>query len=129
MDWRDWQDWLDWKDEQYWQSAGWADFGYPKLPFESSGGSILVPWDAIWMVQGFLGHPMGRFGFQTWIFIDLGWILGPSRGSLGDPWDDLVVNRGAQMVENERKVAAQDGAITKTVIRLLPRWPNVAPIV
>ena len=71
---------------------------------------------------------MGRFGVQIWIFIDLGWILGPSRGPLGDPWDDLVVNRGAQMVENERKIAAQDGAITKTVIRLLPRWPNVAPI-
>ena len=77
------------------------------------------------MVQGLPGASHGTLWGPG---LDLGWILALSGDPLGDPWGDLVVNRGAQIEENEGKVAAQEGARTKSVIRLLPRWPNVAPI-
>ena len=122
--WQDWQDWLT-------GGTGKIDFGIPETAWCQLEGLEVPFWypgTPFGWSRDYLGHPTGRFGVQTWIFIDLGWIFGFSRLSLGDPWRELVMNQGAQIEENERKAAAQEGARTKSVIRLLPRWPNVAPV-
>ena len=69
-DWQDWQDWQDLQDWQDWQSAVKGDFGHPNLYFWGPGGSILVPWDILFVIWCPLDHPMDYLGVQIWILID-----------------------------------------------------------
>ena len=71
---------------------------------------------------------MGRFGVQSGILMDWGWIWGSSWESLGDLWVHLLAIWGAKMAEKVKKVGALEGDRKKGVIRFHPRLPNVAPM-
>ena len=60
-----------------------APFWHPEGPFGCSRGPR--------------GHPTGHLGVQTRIFIDFGWILGPSWDPLWGHFGDIFVIWGTKV--------------------------------
>ena len=92
-----WQDWQDWEDLQDWQSTAKGDFGYPNLLFGTPGGSILGPRDTILVIQGSPGTPNRTSWGPDLIFIDFGWILGPSWDLCWSHFGDFFVIWGSKV--------------------------------
>ena len=67
--------------------TGRGGFGYPNLQFGRPGGSILVPWDTILVIQGSLGTHLRTPGgpdldlYRFWV--DFGTLLGATLRSFG----------------------------------------------